>query len=305
MPVRNRKPNDLTQQIVPLILLAVGLVTTNRLATFIDDESVILDAAAQPVRATWAALGLESGLAKAPASVRHPSTFLAERDGRGLRISSHPVDFFFCRRALPFLSRASRQFIRGTGAGIGVIWVGLLWPFGFHFGRLATWYSFSFFLVAGSDGGLFQYLESQTTGRWVALLAFSACLIWTTYFGWAILGRSAVDQILRWKSKEPTVGAKALLEMLAVLCVLFLPLVRVFLFLLRNKTDLHLQPLTTIANLAFNVYSFFVSESVAPWIWRLSVPAGLAVLLCLVLVVRRIPGAARRYLIFSAALMIV
>jgi hypothetical protein len=92
--------------------------------------------------------------------------------------------------------------------------------------------------------------------------------------------------------------------MLAVLCVVFLPLVRVFLFLLRNKTDLHLQPLTTVANLAFNVYSFFVSESVAPWIWRLSIPAGLAVLLCMVVVVWWIPSAARRYLIFSAALMI-
>ncbi len=33
--------------------------------------------------------------------------------------------------------------------------------------------------------------------------------------------------------------------------------------------------------LAFNVFSLFVSESVAPWVWWLSIPAGLAVLACL------------------------
>ena len=63
--------------------------------------------------------------------------------------------------------------------------------------------------------------------------------------------------------------------------------------------------LTILANAAFNVFSLFVSESVAPWYWWLSVPAGLAVLLCVVLVVWWLPRPARRFLIYSAFLMVV
>jgi hypothetical protein len=49
MPVRQRKPNDIAQQVVPLLLLGIGLVTTNNSVTFIDDEALILGAAASSI----------------------------------------------------------------------------------------------------------------------------------------------------------------------------------------------------------------------------------------------------------------
>jgi hypothetical protein len=69
--------------------------------------------------------------------------------------------------------------------------------------------------------------------------------------------------------------------------------------------NLHQGALTILANVAFNVFSLFVSESVAPWYWWLSVPAGLAVLLCVVVVAWWLPRPARRFLLYSATLIIV
>jgi hypothetical protein len=60
-----------------------------------------------------------------------------------------------------------------------------------------------------------------------------------------------------------------------------------------------------LANAAFNVFSLFVSESVAPWYWWLSIPAGLAILGCVVLAAWWLPRPARRFLLYSAALIAV
>ena len=54
MPVRQRKPSEIAQQVVPLLLLGIGLVTTNNSVTFIDDEALILGAATNPLRTTLA-----------------------------------------------------------------------------------------------------------------------------------------------------------------------------------------------------------------------------------------------------------
>ena len=71
------------------------------------------------------------------------------------------------------------------------------------------------------------------------------------------------------------------------------------------ESNLHQGALAILANTAFNVFSLFVSESVAPWYWWLSVPAGLAVLLCVVLVAWWLPRPARRFLFYSAVLIVV
>ena len=51
MPVRQRTPSELAQQVIPLMLLGVGLVTTNNSVAIIDDESTIVGVAASPLAA--------------------------------------------------------------------------------------------------------------------------------------------------------------------------------------------------------------------------------------------------------------
>jgi hypothetical protein len=303
MQRRQRKPNAVAQQVVPLLLLGIGLVTTNNAATFIDDESTILGVAANPLRATLAAFFSGTG------KHEHPPLYdillhfwLRWTDGNFdyLRIPS--ILFFIA--GLFLLGRASRHFT-GASGGIAVIWLGVLWPFGFHFGRLAAWYSFSFLLVAGLTLSYFKYLENRSFGRWAIFALFSVCLIWTNYFGWAILACLAIDQVLRWQFKEPAATPKTLLGTAALLCLCFVPLYTAFRAELSHGINLHQRAISILANAAFNVFSLFVSESIAPWYWWFSVPAGLAVLFCLALGYWWLPRPARRFLLYSAFLIVV
>ena len=66
MPVRPRQPNEIAQQMVPLLLLGIGLVTTNNSVTFLDDESMILSAAANPLRTTLGHVLFRRRHARAP-----------------------------------------------------------------------------------------------------------------------------------------------------------------------------------------------------------------------------------------------
>lgn len=303
MPIRQRKPNEIAQQVIPLLLLGIGLVTTNNSVTFIDDESKILDAASQSIRTTLALFFSGAG------QHEHPPLYdillhfwLRWTDGSFdyLRIPS----VFFFMAGIFLLGRASRHFL-GSSGGIAVIWLGVLWPFGFHFGRLAAWYSLSFLLVAGLTLSYFKYLESPTVSRWTVLFLFCAALIWTNYLGWAILACLVVDQLIRSRSHEPAATPKVILGTAALLCVSFAPLFFAFRTELSQGINLHQGAVPILANAVFNVFSLFVSESVAPWLWWLSVPAGLAILICVVLVIWWLPRPARRFLYYGAFLIVV
>jgi hypothetical protein len=302
MPVRQRKPNEIAQQVMPLLLLGIGLVTTNNSLTFLDGEATILGAAANPLRTMLALFFSGAGRHQHPPLFDTILHFWLRWTGGNFDYLRLPSILFFLA-GLFLLGRAARH-ITGPSGGNAIIWVGVLWPFGFYFGRLATWYPFSFFLLAGLTLSYFKYLEEQTFGRLTVLFLFCACLVWTDYFGWAILVCLAADQILRSRSKETTAPPKAILGTAALLCVSFLPLFSAFRAELAAGLNFHQGARAILANLSFSVFSFFVSESVAPWYWRLSVPAGLAILFCVALVAWWLPRQARRFLVYGAALMV-
>jgi hypothetical protein len=104
---------------------------------------------------------------------------------------------------------------------------------------------------------------------------------------------------LRYRAAEPRAKPAVLLSLAVLLCMAFLPLLRAFRTVLGDNLDLHQSPLGIVATAAFNVYSLFVSESVAPWFWSLSIPAGLAALTCIGLVAAAVPAAARRFFFYG------
>ncbi len=303
MPPRQRQPNEIAVQVVPLLLLGIGLVTTNNSVTFIDDESKILGAAANPLRTTISLFLSGTGQHEHPPLYDILLHFWLRLTGGNFDYLRVPSILFFIA-GLFLLSRASRYFT-GPSGGIAVIWMGVLWPFGFHFGRLAAWYSFSFLLVAGLTLSYFKYLEDGTFGRLAVLSIFSVCLIWTNYFGWAILACLAVDQIIRMRSHEPAATPKVILGTAALLVVSFLPLLSAFRTEISNGINIHQRATSVLANAAFNVFSLFASESIAPWFWRFSVPAGIAILICVALVTWWLPRPARRFFFYSAFLIVV
>jgi hypothetical protein len=197
------------QQVVPLLLLGVGLVITNNSVTFIDDESTIVSGAASPLRATLAMFFSGAGKHEHPPLYDMILHFWMRWTGGNFDYLRIPSVIFFLA-GLFLLGRASRHFW-GSSAGTAIIWAGVLWPFSFHYARLATWYSFSFMLVAGLTLAYFKYLEDQTIGRWAVFFLFGVALVWTNYFGWAILACLAVDQFLRSRSKETAAAPKVLI----------------------------------------------------------------------------------------------
>jgi len=302
MPPRRRQPSELTQQVIPLLLLGIGLVTTNNSATIIDDEAIILGEAAKPLNLTLSAFFSGAGMHEHPPLYDVLLHFWLRWTQGNFDFLRIPSILFFIA-GLFLLARATRHFT-GPKGGYAVIWIGVLWPFGFHFARLAAWYSFSFFLVAGVTLSYLNYLQEQTVGRWSALFLFSAALLWTNYFGWAILACIALDQVIKWRSDEPAASSKVFLGTAVLLAVIFVPLILPFRTELSHGIHTQYGLVSLAANMAFNVFSLFVSESVAPWFWRLAVPVGVAILYCLILVAWWLERPARRLLLYGALLII-
>jgi hypothetical protein len=303
MPPRARKPNEIARQVMPLLLCGAALIGSASTFTIIDDEARILGAAAQPLRTTLALFWSGVGQHEHPPLYDILLHFFLRSTGGAFESLRIPSILFFLA-GLFLLARAAGR-LGGPASAVAVVWLGVLWPFGFHYGRLAVWYSFSFFLMAGLTLAYLRYLEDQSSGRWRVLLLLGILLIWTNYFGWAILGCLAIDQLLRHRTREPTARPGILFKSVALLCVAFLPLLPAFRDEIRTGVNFHQSALAVLANAAFCVYSLFVSESMAPWYWRFSVPAGLAVLVCMGLVLTCIPRNVRRFLLYGAVLIAV
>jgi hypothetical protein len=301
MPLRERKPNGIPQQLIPLLLLGIGLVSTNNSVTFLDEESLTVAAASKPLQAI-----LAQAVSGAGARESHPLFdvilhFWLRATGGNFDYLRLP-SILFLLAGLFLLGRASRRFTPPSG-GIAVIWLGVLWPLSFHFGRVAAWYAFSFFLVAGLTLSYLEYLEAPAKGRWAVFFLFCVGLIWTTHWGWAILACLAADQLFRARAKEPTASLKGALATAALVCAFSLPLFPAFRSELSKGMNLHLSAGAILTNTALDAFAFFASPSVAPWYWRLSVPAGLAAVIAVALVSWWLPRRARRFLVYSAFLV--
>jgi hypothetical protein len=301
MPARQRNSSAVAQQIVPLLLLGIGLVTTNNSVTFLNDEATTLGAAVDPLRTLigQSVHGISAdGFHPLFDSILH---FWLQATGGNFDYLRAPSVLFFLA-GLVLLGRAARRFTPGS-AGVAVIWLAVLWPFSFHFGRLAAWYSFSFFLVSALTLSYLEYLEDRTKERGAVLLVFCVALIWTTYWGWAILACLVLDQFVRARAKETTATFKTLVLAVAALGVCSIPFLPALRWSIASVMNPHPGARAILANAGLNVFSFFVSNSVAPWYWRLSIPVGVAILACVVLGAWWLPRAARRFLVYAACVL--
>ena len=168
----------------PLVALGVLLFTSDARFTFLDDEATILSSAAQPLRAVIA-----GAFRSSPGAPPHPPLYdlllhvwLTLTGGAPtlLRVPS----FLFFLAGVWLLSRAALR-IGGQLSGTSMIWLTALWPYGFHYARLATGYSFAFCLIAALTWAYLRHAAEPSLpahGRLSASRQF--CLMWTSYFGW-------------------------------------------------------------------------------------------------------------------------
>lgn len=290
-----------------LLLLAFVLFNTNRLFTFIDDETNILGPAARPTGIFLSSLGELLRGHEHPPLYDLLLHFWLRLTGGAMDWLRVPSVLFFIV-GLFCLSRAAR-LLAGTPGSTALIWLGVLWPYGFHFGRLAGWYSFVFFLVAALTWAYLRHAALLAENRdpsacrsaWFRVCLLGLALVYANYLGWALLFFLAVDDWIRHRARPGTL--KRLLVTAAVFVIAYAPLWPALWQEITVGTTFRQSWTYRLANAAYNVYVLFVSESVAPWFWSFGIPAALAVAGCLLLTLFALRGPARRFLIFASILV--
>jgi hypothetical protein len=169
----------------------VIFVGTDRWFSILEDETTIVSSAEQQPAETMALFSHGAGQHEHPPLSDILLHYWLDIGGAAqwsLRLPS--VVLFLC--GLLVLALSARTL--GGDAGFhAMLWLGLLWPFGFHFGRLAGWYSFCFFLVAVLTFIYLRFVARPTWARMAAMIVVSILLVYSNYYGWVLVGCLVFD----------------------------------------------------------------------------------------------------------------
>ena len=284
---------------LPLVLLGMAMLYTDRLFTFGDDEATTVSAAAQPLRTF-----LQRFFAGVGQQTRPPLydvwLHLWLRISHGIFPLLRAPSMVFFLLGLWMLSRAAR-ILGGESSATALLWTAVLWPYGFLYGRLAGWYAFTFLLISALTWTYLRYQSAPTRRRWAVVCLLAVALIYSNYAGWALLALLGVDDWLRNRTQRRATIVR-LLATTALLLVVFAPLWFHFAADVRNAVELPHNWKSAGLTAGYNLYALVVSESVAPWFWRFSVPATIAVGAALLAVFFFVREGTRRFYIFAALL---
>jgi Dolichyl-phosphate-mannose-protein mannosyltransferase len=280
--------------------LGVVLVLTNPYITFIDDETSIIGGAAGPLRPMLHAFWVGEGVHEHPPLYDIVLHFWLRMTGGSFFALRIPAIVFYLI-GLWLLCRAAEELGGERAARITFV-LGALWPFAYHYGRLAGWYSFCFMLVAALTLAHLRLAQERTAGRRCAALILAAALIYSNYFGWAFLACLAFDFALRARAANrlfvTPLGVSA-----GILALVYLPLWRAFLAELHFGANLARSLKAEILWGGFHSYNLFVSESVAPWVIWLGIPACICIAACLLLTWKCSSPEPRRFLVYALVLL--
>ncbi|NNE44335.1 MAG: hypothetical protein HKN12_09010, partial [Gemmatimonadetes bacterium] len=279
-----------------LVLLAAALGAAQDRISVFEDEVIILATAGSMTAAETI-----DAYRAADTGLEHPPLFdlllrgwmVLTGSARGtLRLPS----ILFYVAGLGLLAVAS-------GRRLGTRWpllaVGALWPCTPFFAVPVHWAAFAFFVTGGMLEGYTAWLSRTAAASaadppagaahatrgagaaWVRLTLFSLALVYTSYFGWAILGLVGLHAVL-------TRGRGALRPLLisgGVLAAAYVPIVPEFLKELGGGTRLGRSLFVMAADAGYHGFVLGVSEAIAPWTWPAAF-GGLAMLALLVAAVR-------------------
>lgn len=279
------------------IALGLALISTNRWFSTVDDECAIIDQAARPVAQTVKLFLSGVGVHEHPPLydiLLHSWLMLTKGNMYLLRLPS--ICFYMLGAWV--LGQAA-GYMGGRRSQYSLLVLVAVWPFGFHYGRLATWYSFCFFSVSLLTLAYLKFIAQPSRRNLALLFAASLILIYSNYFGWVFLACLALDYALRFR-KEWKRRYGEMLVVGGLLALSYLPLIRVLRGEVHANTHVYFG-LSALANIFYDVYCLFVSESVAPWFWWFGIPASLAILICILLILWRSPALARFLLLCALA----
>jgi hypothetical protein len=283
-----------------LFALGIAIAATNKWFTAVDDEVSIIGRAAAPVSSTIHLFLSGAG------QHEHPPLYDILLHG-WLRLTNGSIDLVrvpataFYLAGIWCIARTARE-LGGRKAQVVALTLAVLSPYGFHFGRVGAWYSFCFLLVALETLLYLRYQSHRTGANWAFLLLCSLGLVYSNYFGWALLGLLAIDFLFA-NRKQIAKALVPIVGMGVLLIVAFLPMLVAFTKEL-HKGVRSFHPLSDGLMGIYVLYAMFVSESVAPWFWILGVPAAVAVAIAIILTVANAPQLGRRLLLYFFAALV-
>ncbi len=174
-----------------LLMLGAVMLATDRWFTEVDDECAIIDQAATPISHTLKVFLSGAGQHEHPPLYDIFLHFWLRLTGGNMHLLRAPSVIFYLAGAW-ILAEVARKM----GGGRSQLWllaIVVLWPFGFHFGRLTTWYSLSFLLVSLLTFTYFKCVGQPSAANWLWFLLASLALVYSNYFGWAFLLCLAFD----------------------------------------------------------------------------------------------------------------
>ena len=295
----SRARRRLAAELLILAALGAALFLTNPAFTVIDDEAKIVSAAGAPLSQTLQTFRQGGNVHEHPPLydvLLHIWLRLTHANFELLRL---PAIIFYLL-GIWLLSRAAEE-IAGERAAWFAVCMGVLWPFGFHYGRIAAWYSFCFMIVAAFTLAYLCWVKRPGVLRWGEVMLLSVALVYTNYFGWAFLGCLALDAVTR-RRKDRLRTAGLALASASLLAITYLPLWPSF----ADESSgvgvaRGLAPDVLLGG--FHLYSSFISESAAPWVWFLSVPALIFIAAVLLIMLFEAPWPARRFLLYALMLI--
>lgn len=294
-------PSTLSTWLLTTLVLALALaalVGTDRWFTLLEDETEIVTASRMPVvqtaRLFWNGQGQHE---HPPLSDILLHSWLPV--GGAAQWSLRLPSIIFYLIGLLILALAARE-IGGPSAFTSLLAIGLLWPFGFHFGRMVGWYSFCFFLVAVVTWAYLRHMERPSGLSSATFVIAALFLVYSNYYGWVVISCFAIDVFISGRQKE---GGKLLLITFRTLVIAYTPIWTVFVKEITDGADFGGGlPLTSrLLYAVYNLYSLFVSESVAPWFWYLSVPASICIVVSIFLAAALL-SKDRRFFVYFALL---
>ena len=280
------------------ILTAIAMLATNRWFTAVDDECALINTSFHPVSYT---IGL---FAEGEGQHRHPPLFdiflhfwlvLTHANFHLLRL---PFVLLYVLGAYA-LAHAAQQ-IGGSKSEIWVLGMVALWPYGFHYGRVAAWYSFCFAAVCLLTLAYLKFMDRPSAANWAWLVLAILAAVYSNYFCWVLVGCLAFDSWVR-RREDSRRWWPVMLGTTLIVVLLYLPILHVFFHVLHKEGIFHFSPISSVAYGIYGLYCTFVSESVGPWFWYLGVPSGLAIALSLCLTLWLSPWPARRFFLYYVA----
>jgi hypothetical protein len=274
------------------VLIALVLFLTNPYFSILEDETSIVVAANSPISHTLELFVTGEGQHEHPPLSDLFLHFWLPVAGVSPSLVRLPSIVFYSL-ALVTLAGAAQK-MAGAMAFYATMLFGMLWPFGFHFGRLAGWYSFCFLLLGLLTLSYLYFLEDPNWKRWSLVLCVSFAAVSSNYFCWFFIAVIILDLLL-------TFERRAAFRYAAVsLAVLFIGYGPLWISLAHevhgvDPTSVGRGIQGTVINAGFNLYALFISESVAPWFWTISIPGVIATGIVLVTTLFLIEGRARRF----------